>query len=215
MENIPPNSEIDVLLSVNMTKVSEAGGILFGKVTLATEGKNYLIPYAASSFTHLNISVVGTNVSLYPDICLHDDNISFYKFVSQGWEITGNNYTSLVSADKNYSVYAIGDWENYSLMYILIGRVYVPTQGASIVLNISETRPFTVMVESVGGSEIEMYEWIMGFITYKNTNLRPFGETISYINMFTGNQTVYLSNKPDSDLDTDIEFKYSGIPVRK
>ncbi len=213
--NVPANSISAILLSINASKVSDAGGILFGKITLETEGNDYIIPYASSTLSYLNVTVVGENLELYPDLCLHDDNITFYRFVTQGEKITGNNYTFSSMPNKNYTVYAIGDWENYSLSYILMDRVYVPFQGASIILNLSEARPFNVRGEGIDGSEIDMYEFLMGFTTYRNLELRTFGETISYKNVFTGNRTIYISNKPDSDHDIDIVLKYSGIPVKK
>jgi hypothetical protein len=65
------------------------------------------------------------------------------------------------------------------------------------------------MGESLDGKSLLMYEWEKKLITYKHG--RGFSSSFFWTGL--GNRTVYISNKPENDVNTDIIFRYSGIPV--
>ncbi|MCK4555190.1 MAG: S8 family serine peptidase, partial [Candidatus Aenigmarchaeota archaeon] len=203
---IPANSEITVNFTVNLT-VNK--GTLFGKITILAEGKNYIIPYQAMQLVRVNIST--TSDAEYPDFYIHDDDFSERLDAGYGIEYAGNNYSFIVDSNKNYTFYAVSSFDEPSLEYILINRTYVSGAGASIVLNLSDARPFNVVAEAFDGRQLKLYEWQKGFLSY-NSNGDIFG--VNYFSGYEyGNRTVYVSNKPEGSVDTDIVLKYYGIPV--
>ena len=205
---IPANSEITVNFTVNLT-VNK--GTLFGKITILTEGKNYTVPYQAMQLVRVNIST--TSDAEYPDFYIHDDDFSERLEAYYGIEYTGNNYSFIVDSNKNYTFYAVSSFDEPSLEYIISNRTYVSGDGASIVLNLSDARPFNVVAESFSGRQLKLYEWQKGFLSY-NSNGDIFG--VNYFSGYEyGNRTVYLSNKPEGSVDTDIVLKYYGVPVRQ
>lgn len=207
---IQPNSESTVLFTINLTN---QGGIFFGKIIIEAEGNNYTVPYIASWLTNLNVSIIKPNTILFPSIYIHDDELESISEAKQFFDFIGPHYTFSAPSNKNITVYAVGDYLDESLTYILMKRVYVPPEGASITLNLLEdSRAFEINATSFNGSQIMIYEFEFGFSTYKRdaTPLR-----IIYISMMEkiGNQIIYLSNKPESPYNTDIILKYDGIPV--
>jgi subtilisin family serine protease len=211
---LPANSEVDILFSTNLTELS---GIFFGKIILTTEGRNYTIPYAVAKLTELNVTVFGDELKLYPNICLHDDEGKFATCKSQGWDFVGNNYSFLVPPERNYTAYAYSsslDWKNSSLTYILMNRSEV-TQPSIILLNLSNAREFNVRAKSLSNIDLKLYEWHWGFVSYLNAtelllDVRVWDET-----GVVGDRTIYISNKPEGPVNTDVILKYTGVPVRR
>lgn len=206
---INANSESTVLFTLNMT---DQGGIFFGKIMMKAEGSNYTVPYIASWLAELNVSVLKTGTILFPDIIIHDEELKSVSEANQLFDFIGPNYTFSLSPNKNITVYALGDYLNESLTYILMKKVYVPAEGANIILNLSDSRPFTINGTSLSGSTIMFDYFEFGFATYRNDAI-PIKVYYYYLIPKTGNQIIYLSNKPDSRYDTDIILDYDGIPV--
>jgi hypothetical protein len=195
--------------------LSGVGGVVFGVIRIEVEGYIHFVPYAASWLVPLNITVVAKDLELHPDLCVHDDEGDFAKCASQGREFAGNSYIFWVYPLRNYTAYADGDWHNYSLQYILANRTEV-MYDALLILNLSEARAFTVMAEALDGAPLKLYTWQRAFLTYNNSDLiLSYSVTDASFIQEYGNLTVYLSNKPENPLQTDIIFKYSGVPVRK
>jgi hypothetical protein len=204
--------EAAVRVILNLT---EASGAIFGEIRIEVEGYVHLVPYAASWYVPLNVTAVAGDLELYPDMCVHDDEGNFTRCASQGWEFAGNSYTFWVPPFKNYTAYADGDWRNRSLQYILANRTEV-TDSGMLILNLSEARAFTVMAEALDGTPLKLYYWQRGFVTYSDSQFILSYSVIDggFIQDY-GNLTVYLSDKPEGPLQTDVIFKYYGVPVRK
>jgi hypothetical protein len=167
------------------------------------------VPYVGSWLDLLNISAID-GLDLYPDLFVHDDRILITPTAWQEWDFVGNAHTLWVPVESYYTAYAMGDWVNLSLEYILANRTFVPGGGASLILNLSTARRFTVQAETWGGDELQLYEWRKRFITYSERYL-----SVSYTDgaWARGNRTIFISPKPAHNLHTDIILKYHGIPV--
>lgn len=209
--SIPQNSEKAVLFSVNL---SETGGVIFGKIILNINSINYTIPYTLVKLIEVNVSVVGFNATLYPDICIHDDEGGNTFCKSQGWDFVGNNFTFLVSPLRNYTVYAYGDWENTSLEYILMNRSSVSDASSEIILNLSEARPFIVRGKSLDNKNLKLYEWEKGFISYLNATKMLLSVSVEDDSGVVGDRIVYISNKPEGPVNTDVILRYTGVPLK-
>ncbi|MFH1473918.1 MAG: S8 family serine peptidase [Candidatus Aenigmatarchaeota archaeon] len=210
---IEANSQSAIIFTTNMTN---QGGLFFGKIKINAEGSNYTLPYIVSSLRNLNVSVVGEGMVLYPDLYIHTDDIKGRSQAYQSVDFIGSNFTFLIPANKNITVYAVGDIVNASLTYILMKRVNASFDDSNVTLNFSsDSRTFTINATGLDGSDIKLYEYNFGFATYRN-NTDPIKILYSYSMMYDykiGNQVIYVSNKPDSPYNTDIILKYVGIPV--
>lgn len=212
---IDANSEGAVLLTTNMTG---HGGMLFGRIVMSAEDENYTVPYVAGWLAQLNVSVVASGTGLYPDLYIHTDDMGGRAYANQIIDFIGSNYTFLVPAEKNITVYAIGDLYNESLKYILMKRVESSVSGTNVILNLSsDSRPFTINTTALDGSDIKIYDLDFGFASYAN-GLPPMKVMYLFSILYStyynvGNQVIYLSNKPESPYDTDIILKYVGVPV--
>ena len=208
---IDANSEGAALLTFNMT---DQGGVFFGKVKLTADGENYTVPYLVSWLRVLNVSAVANGMTLYPDFYVHTDGLKDRSQAYNGWDFYGQNYSFFVPANKNVTIYAVGDIYNETLNYIMMKKTESSTSGTNIVLNLSnDSRPFTINATSLNGDDIKIYELEFGFVSYVS-DTSPLKVLYSYSTSLTGDQVVYLSNKPDGPYDTDIILKYVGVPVK-
>ena len=204
--DIPSSSEVALNVTMNLTGVSD---IVFGKIILVVEGNNYTLPYIGANLVNLSI-IVNSTEPLYPDIYLHDDSLNTKRVAYQLYDFYGNNYTFKIPAGNNYTIYAIGDFLNESSEYILVGYVSSLQKNMNLVLNLSDARKFSVRGESLSYKPLRLYNWEKKFISYKDDKVM-YGSLISFY--VEGNRTVFISQKPENGLDTDIILKYSGIPV--
>ena len=201
---IQANSQESVLLTVNIT--SDVEGLFEGEISISD---TYRIPFSFIKLSKLTISVKG-NEPLYPNIYLHDDNFNFTASASQDFDFEGDTANFFVPSG-NYSVYAVSNFDETPLEYILMDHLEVPLSSeVTAILNLSDARPFTIKAQALDGTDLKLYEWQKGFNTYNDEKVF----SVNYYDPIIGDRIVYLSNKPDSTLDTDIIFKYVGVPVR-
>jgi subtilisin family serine protease len=202
------NSQAVVLLTVNLS--SGMDGVLEGEVTIAGENNSrYVVPFSLTKLSSLSVSLDGGgSEDLYPDFYLHNSDLSLDRSASQGFEFEGDSYTFRVPSG-NYTVYALGDNGNASLEYILMGSVEVPVDSeVNFTLRLGDARPFTVEARALDGRDLALYEWEKGFSSYIGNE----SYSVSYVDPTIGGRTVYVSNKPDNSVDTDVVFRYMGIP---
>jgi subtilisin family serine protease len=204
--DIPANSNSTLNVSLNLTNTNHD---VFGKILFEVEGNNYTFPYLGLKTVNLTVIVNSSDFEIYPELIVHEDNITNIIIAYQFVDFVGNNFTFGVSPGRNYTVYAFGDLNNYSIEYILSGSLELPDTDSNLILNFSDSRPFHIMGESLDGKSLLMYEWEKKLITYKHG--RGFSSSFFWTGL--GNRTVYISNKPENDVNTDIIFRYSGIPV--
>jgi len=201
--NISPYSDEGVLLTINLSK--DLGGTFEGEVVI---NDTYRIPFYFVKLSKLTITVKGDR-PLYPYIYIHDDSINFSAYADQGWDFQGDTFTFFVPPG-NYSIYAISSFED-PIEYILMDRVEVPPSSQiNTTLKISDARPFTIKARALDGSKLKLYEWVKGFNTYNEEKVF----SVSFHDPSYGDRIVYISNKPQSPLDTDIVFRYYGVPER-
>jgi subtilisin family serine protease len=203
---IPANSFIDILFSVNMTGV---GGTLYGKVIIEAEGRNYTIPYLASRFTTL---ILRTDTNLYPNFYLHKDDLVFREEATVGLSY----YSFSVPSDTNLTIYAIGEgYESNSYVeFLLMDYIFVPGEGKDYTFNLSNARKFSVLAKSLDGKELRLLKWTKGFAAYRDAEPNPWEVFVTNEDVY-GNRTVYISNKPANPLNIDVILGYHGIPVKE
>jgi hypothetical protein len=191
--------------------MTDQGGLFFGRIIINAEGKNYTLPYIVSWLRYLNVSVMESGMTLYPDIYVHTDELRGRSQAYQFYDFLGPNCTLLIPSNKNITVYAIGDNANDSLTYILMKNVNASTDDTNVTLVLSnDSRPFTINTTALDGSTIKVYEFEYGFASYRNNSI-PI--KVRYTTEYKIGNVVHLSNKPESLFDTDIILKYAGIPV--
>ncbi|MFH1850222.1 MAG: S8 family serine peptidase [archaeon] len=204
--NIGANS--NAVINLTIDPPSEAQGLYEGQILILSEGSYYRVPFSFVKLSNLTVHVEAEQ-KLYPDLLIHNDDITVKKGLFQGYDVSGDSHTFSVRSG-NYTVYAAGDFEDAELEYMLMGTVEVPVDSdEEITLSLSDARPFTIKARSLDGNELKLYEWERAFVSY-----HPDNGTIgySYIDPTYGDRTVYISNKPDNQVDTDVFFKYHGIP---
>jgi subtilisin family serine protease len=202
---IEGNSQESILLIINLTEGIE--GSFEGRIIINETGRNYSIPFSFVKLSRLTLSAKGDK-PLYPDLLLHNDDFTIKRGLFQGAVFEGDSYTFMIPSG-NYTVYAAGDSEDLSTEYILIDTVEVGI-GAEVnkTLNMSDARPFTIKARALDGTELKLYSWEKAFISYKGDKTYSY----SFIDPNYGDRTVYISNKPDNGVDTDVIFDYYGIP---
>jgi len=159
---ILPGENASVLLTIDTSGME---GYFYGYITLTSNTDVYRVPYAFIKLPKLTV-IVG-NDTFYPIIiAIHNEDISFEDVVIQPFDFSGNNYTFLVPSG-NYTIYAFGDDNNFTLNYVLIGQVEVPVESeVTIILNLTAAHPFTVQAESFDGTSLNLFDW--GWSVYSN-----------------------------------------------
>lgn len=188
------------------------GGIFIGKILATHNSKSYTIPFVFDVSSKLTVKAIGTDKKLAPDFKIHNGDLSYVKLALQDWDFIGDNFTFKVSSGE-FTVYAVGDFGSVDHEYVLMDIVEVPIlSDIKVELRLADARPFTVKAESLQGKPLKLNEWVKGFKTYDGNNLVSYEYSHPWI---VGDRTVYISNKPDNGLDTDVVLYYYGIPARE
>ena len=210
--NIVQGSSEDVGFKVMMEGPIE--GFFTGKILVRSSSRDYTLPFIFEKISKLTVKAVSDNKKLHPSFMVHDEALSNVKYISFGDDIADNlddnSFTFKVPSGR-YTAYAIGEFQS-DLQYILMDIVEVPPSSeVELVLNLEDARPFTVKAESLQSIPLKLYQWSKGFNTYNNEIVTG----ISHHDPTIGNQTIYISNKPDNNLDTDILLYMHGVPARE
>lgn len=209
--NLIQGSSEDVGLTFEMEGAAE--GFFSGKVLVRSSNKNYIIPFIFEKLSKLTVRAVSNDKKLHPSFMLHDETLSNIKYIDYFYiedSLDGNSFTFKVPAGA-YTAYAIGEFES-ELNYILMDTIEVPPSSeVELVLKLEDARPFIVKAESLRSIPLKLYQWSKGFNTYNNETLTG----VMHHDPIIGNQTVYISNKPDNNLDTDILIYMNGVPARE
>ena len=205
------DSSEDISFRIAMDETAE--GFFTGKVLIKTDTRNYIVPFVFEKLSKLTVKAVSEDKKLHPSFMVHDEALSNVKYIDFGdvaESLDGNSFTFKVPAGS-YTAYAIGEFES-ELQYILMDTIEVPPSSeVEIVLNLEDARPFTVKAESLQSIPLKLYQWSKGFNTYNDESVVG----TSHHDPAIGNQTIYISNKPDNNLDTDILLYMHGVPARE
>jgi len=205
---LPANSNISVKVVIDLPQDIE--GNFLGKLTISTEQNEYSLKYMVTKLSKLTVTVSAGDREIEPSIYLHDQ-----QEISSEKPFMRRSYTDVGVfrvPSGNYTVYATGDTLNWSFEYLIMDNVNVPLGSETEKhLNIHDARPFTIKAHSLDGRNLKLEEWQKGFVTYNN--MTSF--SVNYHDPTYGDRTVYVSNKPDNKFDTDIIFKYFGVPVNE
>jgi len=197
--------EKEITLTVNLPNFAE--GSFEGKIIIEDDNGEHYIPFTFTKLSKLTVNVVGDK-PLYPDMLLHNRDITEVRGLFQGDVLRGGTHIFDIPSG-NYTVYAVGDFEDVSTEYILSGMVEVLIgSDVEVTLNMSDARPYTIKARSLDDKELTLYEWEKAFVSYTDEHALAY----SYIDPNYGDRTVYITSKPDNGVDTDIFFKYYGIP---
>ena len=196
-------------ISLNFNLPSKLDGSFYGKLIISSGNKQYKVPYSFSKYSKLTVIADSEGKEIYPSLYIHNEDLSFIKGVSQDFDFEENQYTFNVKNGR-YTVYAIGDNEDWNFEYILSDIVDVGYDSeVEKTIRLSNSRPFLIKANSLDNNPLFLYEWTKGFNTYEGNNDRYL--SVEYSDPTTGDRTVHISNKPDNNLNTDILLKYYGI----
>ena len=188
-------------------------GFFTGKILIKTDAGDYVIPFIFEKLSKLTVKAASKGKKLHPSFMVHDEALSNVKYIDFGDiadSLDGNSFTFKVPSGA-YTAYAIGEFES-ELQYILMDTVEVPPSSeVEITLELEDARPFTVKAESLQNVPLKLYQWSKGFNTYNDEDV----VSVSHHDPIIGNQTIYISNKPDNNLDTDILLYMHGVPARE
>lgn len=202
-------SNITLNITIDTTGMS---GNLYAFINISDGNSIYRVPFAFVKVSKITVSVDHSR-SIAPSLfALHNSDLSITRSAYLWWDYTGKNYTFSVPTG-NYTVYAIGDANNRSLDYILVGNVSLSESTSNIVLNTSDASVFTVKAEQNNGSSLELYKWFYGvgrkspkFYSILKGYLGTFG--------FIGNRTMYISNTSTFEPGINFTIYFFGYPTR-
>ncbi|MEK6892289.1 MAG: S8 family serine peptidase, partial [Nanoarchaeota archaeon] len=203
--SIMPRSSEDVFLSI--IDLPEKDGAIKGTLAISDGLNKYKVPYSLNSVSQLVISVKAGNQQPHYDVAITDESLSYIKTKYDA----GKDEPFYLPSGK-YIAYAVGDLSNLDTEYILMKVIDVPkNKKVPVTLDIKEAKPFRVKAQSLDGTNLVLYEWQKAFRVYNGMNcfLNYDMTDPNY-----GNRTVYVSNRPSNNLDTDIFFKYDGVPSK-
>ena len=189
-------------------------GFFFGKIKIQESERKYSMPYSFSRYSKVTLVVDGNH---FPNFFLHDDGLTKIARVSQGWDFVGNTATFFVESGE-YTVNAINDFISSNdpgfgetEEYILQAKLSVPADAeVNKTFYLSEEKKFLLKARSKAGKPLNLYEWHKGLATYKERFGSREAINTNYFDPLKGDREIYLSNKPDNGLHTDITLKYVG-----
>tara|TARA_Y100000310_G_scaffold130175_1_gene129374 strand:- start:14755 stop:23715 length:8961 start_codon:yes stop_codon:yes gene_type:complete len=188
----------------------DIGGLFTGKIVVSSDDNEYVIPFILGKFSKLTLKATGADEKMRPSFTIHNDDLSYKISVWNGWDFVGDSFTVKLPSGT-YTAYAMGEFES-DLEYILMDRVEVlPYSDTKLELSLANARPFTVKAESLQGTPLEIHQWSKEFVTYndkKAISSNPYDPTL-------GDQVIYISDKPDNGLDTDLLLWLQGVPTRE
>ena len=213
---IAPNSEIELNVSINFPLIYD--GSFIGNINVIESNNTYRLPYSFQRYSILNLSFPGH----YPNYYIHNLDFSNAGSASQGSDFDGDSY-SFTLRRGTYVIYAINDFvdptqpDNYpeTNEYMLVEQVNISSFGEiNKQFSLDNARKFVVPAVSMTGEKLFLYEWQQSVRTYKD-NLRGNYFGVNFFSSFiqtSGERVVYLNNKPNNELNTDIILKYYGSP---
>ncbi len=187
-------------------------GTFTGKISIKNKKEEYIVPFIFERLSRLTVKAVasGYEQKLKPGFMIHNEDLSFVKSASNGFDFEGDNFTFKVPGGT-YTAYAIGEFGSV-FEYILSEMVDVPKSSESeLELSFAKARPFTVKAESLDAKPLKLYQWSKGFNAYNDNKL----VSNFHHDPLIGNQSIYLSNKPNNKIDTDIVVYFQGVPARE
>ena len=206
---IMPNATEYIFMSI--VDLPEKEGLISGTISVSDGTTNYRLPYALNSFSKLTMAVSTGQEVPHFDFAVVNEDLTYIK---QGFDAQKTKSFNLPSGE--YIVYAGGDAMpelNPPLEYLLMKKVSVPKhQAVPVNLNIREAKPFKIIAKSLDNIPLLLYEWQKGYKTY---NQKGCHLTYDLTDPIYGDRTVYVSNSPSNNLDTDVFFKYDGVPTNK
>jgi len=203
------NPHSEELITLSLTNFPETDGNINGNVLIIDEeGKEISIPYSLSVFSEVKVVVKSNQKTSYSDIALGNNELTYFEPIFQ----VENSHTFYVPAGK-YTAYAAGDVKDFTKVeYLLMESINVPKRSKVVVnLDIKKAKPFTIKAKSLDGTDLALYQWQKAYTAYNKE-----GCIIAYdfLDPQYGDRTVYVSKKPNNNLDVDVFFKYEGVPSK-
>jgi hypothetical protein len=203
---ISANSEEVFNFVVNI--LEDIDGRFTGKIIIKGN-RDYVVPFIFERFSKLTLKAIPLEGTIHPSFTIHNENLTIIRGASFGFDFSGDNFTFKLPSD-NYTAYAIGEFDT-DLEYILMDTVEVePSSETTLELKIADARPFTVKAQSLQEEPLLLVQWSKQFITYNDEKTVSVG----HHDPILGDQLIYISNKPDNKLDTDILLYLQGVPAR-
>ena len=203
---IKPMASKSFLFSLN--KIPEREGAINGHVYILNGAELLQIPYSFRALSQLTMMVESGNKFSTSDYSIVDEKLKFVDFRFGA----GSNYSFFVPSGK-YVVFAAGDVIDFGgNEYLLAKDVAVPKhKNIKVPMSTQNIKPFSIKAKSFDNEALVLYEWQKAFRVFNDR-----GCFLSYdlTDPNYGDRTVYVSNKPNTNLDMDVFFKFNGVPSK-
>ena len=167
------------------------------------------IPYVANKLSELTINF--DNAGGTPLILIQD--VNFKYFYSDYVENEANSKTIYIPGGNEYVYSFFSDFYIFPEV-MLMGSINLPVQGnEEVTLNYTEDNLFTVVEKSFDNRDLKLDLWEKG-VCHKNREL-DMRYCFTMSDPTIGNKNLYVSNRPSENLDTDVFFRTSGVPVNE
>ncbi len=206
---IPANNQETVNFQLNENINIEGSFTGFININESTSNKTMRIPYVANKLSELTINF--DNAGGTPLILIQD--VNFKYFYSDYVENEANSKTIYIPGGNEYVYSFFSDFYIFPEV-MLMGSINLPVQGnEEVTLNYTEDNLFTVVEKSFDNRDLKLDLWEKG-VCHKNREL-DMRYCFTMSDPTIGNKNLYVSNRPSENLDTDVFFRTSGVPINE
>ncbi len=208
---LKPNSSADIKLYINQLPAKE--GLINSNVHISDGVEEFKIPFTLNLVSEVTVYVKTPEKAPQSDYAIVSEKLDYADYFFDDPSVIEKNNHIFYVTSGSYIVYAAGDAQDvYSNEYLLMKQATIPkNKRVSVTLDTDEARKFRIKARSLDGTNLVLYEWQKAYHTYNDKGCF-FGYDLTDPNY--GDRIVYVSNSPSKSLDTDIFFKYDGVPSK-
>ena len=192
---------------------SDLEGRFYGYIKITSKQRTYRIPYYFSKLTGLAVQVVDGSKKLAPyTIALRSSDLSVRKYATRFWEFSDNVYSFEVKGG-NYTVFAIGDYLNKTMKYILYDSIYLePGTSNTVKLDLSKARKLKPSTTTLDGRKMVLDQ--VGVMIKETLGYKTFAAGLLFLRTNLDDVDFYFSDTKDKT-EKDITTWLVGYPKRE
>ncbi|MBI2140858.1 S8 family serine peptidase [Candidatus Woesearchaeota archaeon] len=215
---LAPNGKGTVQLLVDVQPDSE--GYFIGRISVQVPSPSrpdevdvLVVPFSFSRTSQMVVSAVDSGGRpLLADFYLHSNDLEQLSRASFGIDYVGDSYTFKLKSGS-YTVHAVSVFES-PVQFFLSKAVALPVGSKlSIPLSTADARQFKVPAESFSKVPLRLNTWEKALLIYNDKSLWSTTYTAFSPNIPDGNKVVYVSDRPENGLNTDVIIDYEGYPT--
>ncbi|MBI2144055.1 S8 family serine peptidase [Candidatus Woesearchaeota archaeon] len=210
------NGKVKLLVDVQPGTEGYFVGTIEVKVPVSPAPAEWEILNVPFSFTRLSQIVVSAVDSAgrpqLADFYLNSNDFQQAASASYGYDFIGDSYTFRLKSGS-YTVHAVSLFKN-PLDFVLSEAVsMLPGAKATVPLSTADARQFKVQAESFSKVPLRFAMWEKALRVYDDDDLFQTTYTAYSPQMPDGNKVVYVSDRPENGLNTDVIIDYEGYPT--